>query len=109
MKFLLDQNLPAVLAKWLEAQGHEAEHVKRLRMQEADDFAIVRHALRTGAVVITRDGDFQRLAAPLPKGPQVVWVRLGNTTNPELLVNWERVWPGIEKALTEGEALIEVA
>ena len=108
MKFLLDQNLPVVLAKWLEARSHEAEHVKRLRLQQADDLAIARHAMRTGSIVITRDGDFQRLAAPLPQGPQVVWVRLGNTTNPELLDSWEPLWESIEHALMSGEALIEV-
>lgn len=80
MKFLLDQNLPVVLAKWLETQGHEAVHVKRLRLQEADDPAIVRYAIRAGANVIPKDSDFQRLAAPPPGGPQLVWVRFGNTT-----------------------------
>lgn len=109
MKFLLDQNLPVVLAKWLEARGHQAEHVKRLRFHEADDLAIVRYARRTSAIVITKDGDFQRLATPLPQGPQVVWVRIGNTTNPELFEVWEPLWPRIEQALIEGDALIEVA
>jgi predicted nuclease of predicted toxin-antitoxin system len=109
MKFLLDQNLPVVLAKWLEARGHEAEHVKRLRLQESDDLAVARHAKRTGAIVITKDGDFQRLAAPLPQGPQIVWVRIGNTTNPELFEVWEPLWPSIEQALMNGEALIEIA
>ena len=109
MKFLLDQNLPVVLARWLEAHGHVAEHVKRLRLQEADDLAIVRHAIRTGAIVITKDADFQHLAAPPPKGPQIVWVRLGNTTNPDLVAIWEPLWPSIWQALEAGEPLIEVA
>jgi predicted nuclease of predicted toxin-antitoxin system len=109
MKFLLDQNLPVVLAKWLEDRGHQAEHVKRLRLQEADDLAIVRHAIRTGAVVITKDADFQRLAVLPPKGPQIVWVRLGNTTNPDLVAAWETLWPRIQQALEDGEPLIEVA
>ena len=108
MKFLLDQNLPVVLAKWLEAQGHEAEHVKRLRLQDADDLAIARYAIRTGAIVITKDSDFQRLAAPPPSGPQIVWVRFGNTTNPNLMQVWETLWPNIQRALEDGEPLIEV-
>jgi predicted nuclease of predicted toxin-antitoxin system len=75
MKFLLDQNLPVVLAKWLEGRGHEAEHVKRLRLQEADDLDIAGLAVRTGSIVITKDGDFRKLAAPPPRGPQIFWVR----------------------------------
>lgn len=109
MKFLVDQNLPAVLAKWLEAKGHQAEHVKRLRLQEADDFAIVRHAQHTGAIVVTRDGDFRLLTRSILNPPQIVWVRFGNTTNPELIGIWEPLWPRIEQALAEGEALIEVS
>lgn len=108
MKFLLDQNLPVVLAKWLEERGHEAEHVKRLRLQEANDLDIAARAMRAGSIVITKDADFQRLAAPPPRGPQVVWVRLGNTTNPQLIEAWESLWPAIEQALTDGEPLIEV-
>jgi predicted nuclease of predicted toxin-antitoxin system len=108
MKFLLDQNLPVVLAKWLVARGHEAEHAKRLGLQEADDLAIMRHAMQTGAIVITKDGDFRHLAGPLPKGPQIVWIRFGNTTNPQLLETWEPLWPSIEQALAAGERLIEI-
>lgn len=109
MNFLLDQNMPVALAKWLVARGHVAEHVKRLQLQEADDLAVMRHALRTGAIIITKDNDFRQLAVSPPRGLQVVLVRFGNTTNPELLQIWEPIWPAIEQALLAGEHLVEVA
>ena len=108
MKFLLDQNMPIVLAKWLEARGYQAEHVKRLRFHEANDLAIVHHAKRTNAMVITKDADFRRLAAPPPSRAAG---RLGahrRYDNPELFDVWERLWPGILQALLNGESLIEV-
>lgn len=108
MKFLVDQNLPVVLAEWLAAAGHQADHVRLLGLAEADDLAIARLAISSGAIVITRDGDFRRLAAPPPGGPQVVWVRFGNTTNPYLLQAWSVLWPAVEAALRQGEGLVEV-
>lgn len=108
MRFLVDQNLPVLLAEWLEGAGHDADHIRLLGMAEADDAEIARLAVSAAAIVITRDGDFRRLAAPPPKGPQIVWVRFGNTTNPELLQMWSSLWPGIEAALREGDALVEV-
>ena len=108
MKFLVDQNLPVLLADWLLAAGHEAGHVRLLGLAAADDHAIVSLAKANGQIVITRDGDFQYVAEPPPGAPQVVWVRVGNTTNPDLIIWWEKIWPGVEAALRAGDALIEV-
>lgn len=108
MRFLLDQNMPALLADWLKSRGHEADHVRLLGMMEADDAVIAAWARSVGACVITKDADFQWLAAPPPTGPQIVWIRFGNTTNPELMTKWDAFWPSIEAALHAGDALVEV-
>ena len=42
MRFLIDQNLPDVLAVWLEARGCRAEHIKMLGLAEASDPVIRR-------------------------------------------------------------------
>ncbi len=36
MRFLVDQNLPSILAEWISQQGHEAKHVRLLGLAEAD-------------------------------------------------------------------------
>ena len=57
MRFLVDAQLPPALARWLAAQGHEAEHVADMRMQAASDIAIWDHALASSAVIVTKDED----------------------------------------------------
>ena len=103
MRFLVDQNLPEALAVWIESNGHEAEHVKRLGLAEAPDGAIRAHAMARGAVMFSKDADFAAPGAAL----RVIWVRIGNTTNDRLLTFWSAAWPSIVVALEQGDALIE--
>jgi len=104
MRFCVDQNLPEVLADWLAANGHEAEHIKRLGLAEAPDKIIKAHAASQGAVLISKDADFAALGGAL----RVIWVRIGNTTNRRLIDAWSRAWPSILLALEQGDDLVEV-
>jgi predicted nuclease of predicted toxin-antitoxin system len=108
MNFLVDQNLPVVLADWIRANGHSADHVRTLGLANGSDHEIAAIAVRTSAIVITRDADFARLTLGPATSPRVVWVRIGNTTNPDLFERWARAWPEVEAALTNGDALVEV-
>jgi len=107
MKFLIDQNLPVLLADWLCERGHEAEHVRRLGLDRQDDHVILAAAQERRAVVISKDGDFAGGGAEKPLVP-VIWVRIGNTTNHRLIAAWEKVWPDVHQALVAGERLVEV-
>ena len=40
MKFVIDQQLPAALARFLETQGHIAHHVREVGLQTADDATV---------------------------------------------------------------------
>ena len=62
MKFLVDQQLPPTLARWLVEQGYEAQHVRELGMRQAPDQQIWDHALVAGAVIVTKDRDFAEWA-----------------------------------------------
>ena len=108
MRFLVDAQLPPALARWLADQGHEAVHVLDLDLAAARDRDIWAHAGRVGAALITKDEDFAALSTLDPTGPAVVWIRLGNTTNPALFAWFSPLLPNIEKALASGEKLIEV-
>lgn len=108
MRFLVDAQLPPALARWLAARGHEAEHVGDNGMQAATDSAIWTFALRTAAVVITKDEDFAQRKVLAEEGPAIVWIRLRNTRRQELLLWFERVLPEVLAALERGETLIEV-
>ena len=108
MRFLVDAQLPPALARWLAAQGHEAQHVADLGMQAASDAAIWNHAGAVSAAVVTKDEDFAQRKVLNRTGPAVVWIRLPNTRRRDLLTWFGTVLPDIVAALEKGETLIEV-
>jgi len=108
MRFLIDAQLPPALARWLVAQGHEAEHVADIGLASASDAAIWDHALGVAAIIVTKDEDFAQRKIIDGNGPQIVWVRLLNTRRTELLAWFEKAIPQLLAALERGEALIEL-
>jgi predicted nuclease of predicted toxin-antitoxin system len=108
MRFLVDAQLPPVLARWLVAQGHEAEHVADCGMQAAPDSAIWDYAEASSAVIVTKDEDFAQRKMLTVNGPRVVWVRLPNTRRRDLPAWFEAALPAIVAALARGETLIEI-
>ncbi len=108
MKFFVDQQLPPALASWLVEKGHEATHVFFIGLGAADDRDIWDHALATGGVIVSKDVDFADRRGRSATGPQVIWLRIGNSTAPALLAWLDRSWSRIESALKNGRAVIEV-
>jgi predicted nuclease of predicted toxin-antitoxin system len=109
LRFLVDAQLPPALASHLAALGHEAEHVNLIERGAAADADIWAYAAEVGAAIISKDEDFAALARGDQAGPQVIWIRLGNTTNRALWSALEPLLPEIVEALQAGERLIEVA
>ena len=107
MRFLVDNQLPVVLCRWLIQQGHEARHVLELALAKSDDRTVGQHAARTDAVLATKDADFINLA-PLQSGPQIVWVRLGNCRNDALVQAFARVLPRLLGELEAGCRVVEL-
>lgn len=108
MRFIVDAQLPPALAAWLIAQGHEAVHVFDLDLTRADDGVIWQRAEAMTSVIVTKDEDFA-VRAQLRPGPPVVWIRVGNTRNADLLRRAAALWPRVIEALTRGETLIELS
>ncbi len=71
MRFLVDEQLPPALARWLGAKEHIAEHVVELGLDGASDWTIWELALRLGAVIITKNEDFSRFRLAANSGPQI--------------------------------------
>ena len=109
MRFIVDAQLPPALARWLTAQGHQAEQVADKHMQAASDAAIWDFALREAAIIVTKDEDFAQRKVLSENGPAVVWIRLPNTRRPQLLAWFAKILPDVLSALERGETLIEVA
>jgi predicted nuclease of predicted toxin-antitoxin system len=55
--------------------------VRELGLRDASDPEIFRRARAAGAVVMTKDRDFIRLLDEQGPPPQVIWLRLGNSSN----------------------------
>jgi len=70
VRFLVDNQLPAALAVWLRAQGHEAEHVLHVQLAQAKDSPIWHYADGVNAVIVTKDEDFAEWGAPRPTWPR---------------------------------------
>ncbi len=108
IRFLVDNQLPVALARWLRDKGHEAEHVLELGLAQSPDPLIWRRAAETGAVIVSKDEDFAKLTILRPEAVRVLWLRIGNCRSKALLAALEGVWPEIMRELSGGARLIEV-
>jgi predicted nuclease of predicted toxin-antitoxin system len=108
MRFLVDAQLPPALARWIEAQGHEAKAVREVGLREATDSAIWNYAEQGGWVVVTKDDDFAERAMQQDDGPKVLWLRIGNCLNRVLLAWMEGIFPIALSELASGQRLVEV-
>jgi predicted nuclease of predicted toxin-antitoxin system len=106
--FLIDNQLPSALAAWLCERGHDAEHVLNLGLAQAKDTPVWQYAQDHGAVLITKDEDFAEWVRRGRLGPQVVWLRIGNSTKNELFGWLDPLLPIILRQLEQGDRLIEV-
>jgi len=104
MRFLLDMNLPPMLADQLRAEGHDAVHVLNAGYGEFPDQEIFACAAAEGRVLVTFDLDFGEIAGLAdPAGPGVVVLRLRRAQRQHL---WDRLRIAIAEA---GGALAEGA
>ncbi len=106
MKFIVDNQLPAALARWLVARGADAVHVLDLALDIAPDTDIWSRAAAKGRVVVSKDEDFFHLANRDGDTGRLLWVRLGNCRTPALLARFEAAWPGIEKSFAAGHRIV---
>lgn len=103
MKFLIDAQLPPALCGWLEARGHEAEHVGP---GAVPDGMIADPAEAEGLILISKDEDFRLLR--LPDRFALLWLRGGNNTNAALSEWLEARWGQVEAWLASGKRFIEM-
>ena len=74
---------------------------------DVNDDVIWDRALRENAIIVTKDVDFSERRLREVSGPTVLWLRIGNTTKPELFEIMDRTWSVVELALSH-EAIVEV-
>jgi predicted nuclease of predicted toxin-antitoxin system len=82
----LDAQLSPALARWIseEFTSIQAVHVRELSLLKEDDRQIFSTSRSASAVVITKDRDFLHLLFEQGPPPQVIWLRVGNSSNQAL-------------------------
>ncbi len=108
MRFLIDAQLPPALAGWLREAGHEAQAVREVGLREAEDGDIWNRALKTGAIILTKDQGFPQRAQQTRAGPVVVWLRVGNTSNRALRQWFMPQLPQITQWIGQGARILEI-
>lgn len=108
MRFVVDAQLPPALAEFLTDEGHVAEHVFAVALTQAADREIWDYAARVGAVIVTKDEDFAARRAVTQTGPQILWLRIGNTTTPQVVSRVRSRMPELLDLLSRGEKVVEL-
>ncbi len=108
MKFLVDAKLPPAVARWLRDAGHDAQAVREVGLREAEDDEIWKHALATGAAIITEDEDFPIRAHQAGTCPVIVWLRIGNTSNHALQLWFMPQLPQVLAWIEQGVRVLEI-
>jgi predicted nuclease of predicted toxin-antitoxin system len=104
VKFLIDAQLPARLAQFLNRAGHDAVHTAGLpHGNRSTDSQVAQHADVEDRVVVTKDQDF-RDGHLLGRSPRkLLVVTTGNITNDALLSLFELHLDAIVSALGEAD------
>jgi predicted nuclease of predicted toxin-antitoxin system len=108
VKFLIDNQLPAALAKYLRDRGFDCAHVLDVGLGQSSDSDICAYAASEQAVIVSKDQDFFYLASQPKLDIKLIWVRLGNCRTSALLQAFDRLWPEIEASLNAGDRVIEI-
>lgn len=106
LRFLVDVNLSPKLCLALKAAGLEAAHAVPLGLGAATDRALAEAAIGRGAVLVTRDTDFLRLALADAR-LRLLWLRVPNPSHREVWSKLEPRLPEITAAFEAGERIVE--
>ena len=108
MKFLIDNQLPPALARFIQSEyACSAVHVVDIGMRDASDAELWHYASKTQSVLIPKDEDFANMALQTPTAT-LIWVRVRNCQKPMLLDLFRRVWPRLLGLLESGDRVIEL-
>lgn len=85
MKLLLDQQLPSSLIEKISDIFPESKHVKWIELNQADDLEIWEYSKKNGFTIVTKDNDFNEISILYGAPPKIIWIKVGNCTNVELV------------------------
>jgi predicted nuclease of predicted toxin-antitoxin system len=91
MKFLLDQDVYAITARFLNHLGHDVIQVAQIGMSHLEDEELLKMAQEQGRIFVTRDRDFSNLVFVKALGSGVLYLRMLPSTQNAVHREIERV------------------
>lgn len=87
LNFLIDTQLPPVLASFLKRKGFDAVHTTKVKEngQFMSDLEIIALAIENHQIIITKDKDFVDYYFSKGYPPKILQLQLGNTKNDDLI------------------------
>jgi predicted nuclease of predicted toxin-antitoxin system len=76
MQFLLDNNVPDSVARYLRGEGHTVHLVRDVLLPDSPDPVIATVSEENGWVLVSADRDFDKIAPQIPKGSRARFKRL---------------------------------
>jgi predicted nuclease of predicted toxin-antitoxin system len=79
MRLLLDHNVPVSVAEVFRERGHAVLLVKDILPTNSSDQLVATVSEADGAILVSADHDFERIAPRIPKGHRARFRRLSRT------------------------------
>lgn len=91
MKFLLDQDVYAITARFLQQLGHDVVTAYEANLSQASDTELLKEAKRAGRIMVTRDRDYGSLVFHSQQAGAVIYLRITPATVTEVHEELARV------------------
>lgn len=107
MNFIVDTQLPPLLAEWLIYKGYDARHTSNYANGIfLSDTAIIQISISENRIVVTKDSDFFDYYLLKGVPPSVLLIRLGNVSSKVLLQKLSEQFSLILENFSSGSGLI---
>ncbi len=108
MKFLIDNQLPPALARFIDSELQVgAKHVFDVGLQHASDEEVWDYVSNNNLVLVSKDEDFANMIVKKPTA-RLIWVRVGNCRKLFLLDLFRQMWPRVMARLESGDSFVEI-
>ena len=106
----IDAQLSPSLAAWINRNypNIQAQSVRTLDLQRADDRTIFDAAKHAEAVIMSKDSDFLKLVDQFGTPPQIIWITCGNTSNNRMREVLENSLQMAVELIHAGEPIVEI-
>jgi predicted nuclease of predicted toxin-antitoxin system len=108
MKFMLDENVPASVTRMLEKHGHEVHRITAHVPPGSQDPLVATVSEQLDAVLVSHDGDFEKIAPRIPSGQRARFKKLSRVwlkcSEPQAASRLEGALDLIERELALAEA-----